>query len=113
MILIQQIKKKMMVKTMNKTEITNSRKISKKKMYSMIQPQQRTINGRLCLSFKDVLRNLIVQEIRGSTQFNTQEFTEKIKNSSTNASKSKHPMSHRHKKRLLRQSKRLQQQNIR
>ena len=87
-----------------KSKINN---ISKKQLYKQVSPAQKTLNGRLCLSFKDVMRNLIIQELTPQKNINPYVFIDKIKSSSEHASMNRKGMSPKHRKRLQRQHKRL------
>ena len=85
------------------------KKPSKKQLYKQVSPEQKILGGgRLCLSFKDVMKNLIIQELKGpENQSDTmQGFVDKVKTSSLNSTKYKHPMSPKHRKRLIKQNKR-------
>lgn len=77
------------------------------KASSIVSPEKTTIDGRVCLAFKDIVHNLAVTQIKGLEFSDSNVFTEKVKTTFDTASKSEHPMSHRHRKRLLRQSKKL------
>ena len=90
----------------------NQKKTSKKQLFKQVSPEQKILGGRLCLSFKDVMRNLIVQEIKGPVNEDQpnnsmQGFVDKVKTSSLNSSKYNHPMSPKHRLRLSKQSKKL------
>lgn len=71
----------------------------------MVPPQRMTLDdGQIAISFRDVLYNILVNQIKG---VDYREMNEKVKEKTLRVSTSKHPMSHKHRKRLERQMKRL------
>lgn len=68
----------------------------------MIPPEKKTINGQVHICFRDVVHNILVNSItQQQSGMNFIEFNEKIKHK---ASKSLSP---KHKKRILKQAKKL------
>jgi hypothetical protein len=67
--------------------------------HRIIPPEKKTIDGVVHVCFRDVVHNLLVEQITGHVDYKA--FEEKIK------SKAAKPLSPKHKKRLLRQAKRI------
>jgi hypothetical protein len=72
-----------------------------KQSLELVRPRTRTINGLVHISFRDVLYNILVNQIRGHTGQDVQNLMKKVSSASTKE------LSPRHRKRLHKQAKRI------
>ena len=75
---------------------------------------RKTLDGKLCLSFRDLFHNLVVNEIKkddkeGSSNggMTSYDFIQKVQETTKHAAEGQHRMSRKHKKRIEKQAKKL------